>query len=269
VRDILREILAHKATEVAQLDATALRRAAAAAPPPRDFVAAVSRGGSGLPVRLIAELKLASPSKGMLVPDMDVMGVAEAYAGNGASAISVLTDKRYFHGNLETLRELRFTHRTPLPLLRKDFIIAESQLYESRASGADAILLIVAALSDDARLASLHSLALELGLTVLVEIHNEQEAERALKLHGNRLIGINNRDLGTFLTSLETTERLRPLIPASVCVVSESGISTAVDVERLAHQNVDAVLVGEALVTAPDIAAKVRELAGVRVKSYD
>ena len=139
----------------------------------------------------------------------------------------------------------------------------------SRANGADAILLIAAALTDDARLAGLHSLALELGLTALVEVHNEQEAARALKLRGVRLIGINNRDLSTFQTSLETTERLRPMIPAGITVVSESGISTADDVERLAAANVDAVLVGEALVTAPDIAAKVEELVSMGVRSHD
>ncbi len=267
--DILGEILAHKETEIAGLDAAALRRAAASAPRPRNFLAAVSRGGSSLPPRLIAELKLASPSKGLLAPQLDVRAVAEAYAANGASAISVLTDHRFFRGQLETLGELRFTHRSPLPLLRKDFIIAESQVYESRANGADAMLLIVAAFHDDALLNGLHSLALDLGLTPLVEIHNEQEAVRSLKLKGLCLIGINNRDLATFRTTLETTERLRPMIPTGIAVVSESGISAADDVARLAAQDVDAVLVGEALVTAPDMAGKVRELAGVTVTAHD
>ena len=264
--DILREIVAHKESEVAQLNAAELRRAASVAPAPRDFLSAVSRQ-PGLAPRLIAELKLASPSKGMLAPGMDTRRVADIYAQNGAAAISVLTDQRYFLGKLETLRDLRITHRSPLPLLRKDFIIAESQIYESRANGADAILLIVAALNYDARLAGLHSLALGLGLTALVEVHNEREAERALGLRDIRLMGINNRDLTTFRTSLETTERLLPLIPESVHVISESGIASAADVERLADRNVDAILVGEALVTASDIAAKVRELASVSVKS--
>lgn len=266
--DILREILANKETEVSRLNAAALRRLALAAPIPRDFRAAVARGRSSSSPRLIAELKLASPSKGMLAPHMDVLQVADVYAENGAAAISVLTDQRYFRGQLQTLRELRFAHRSPLPLLRKDFVIAESQVYESRASGADALLLIVAALNDD-RLADLHALALELGLAALVEIHNEHEAERALKLQGIRLVGINNRDLATFETSLATTERLRPLIPAGILVVSESGISKSSDVKRMAECGVDAVLVGEALVTADDIAAKVRELAGRRVKNHD
>jgi indole-3-glycerol phosphate synthase len=267
--NILHEIIAHKETEVAQLETTALRRAALSAPLPRDFLAGVARGQAGLPPRLIAELKPASPSKGLIAPELDIQRVSKIYAENGASAISVLTDSKFFHGKLESLHDLRFTYRSPLPLLRKDFIIAEAQLYESRSCGADAVLLIVAAFSDEARLAGLHSLAVDLGLTVLVEVHNEREAKRALKVRGIRMIGINNRDLATFQTSLEITERIRPMIPTGIPVVSESGISSASDVERLAAANVDAILVGEALVTAPDIAAKVRELAGVGVKSYD
>ncbi len=148
-------------------------------------------------------------------------------------------------------------------MLRKDFIIDEVQLYESRANGADAILLIAAALTDDTHFADLHALALELGLTPLVEVHDEAETERALKLKDVRLIGINNRNLATFEVSLETTERIRPMIPADIAVVAESGIFTASDVERLAKANVDAILVGEALVTSEDIPAKVRELSGM------
>ncbi len=162
---------------------------------------------------LIAELKRASPSKGILAPHLDLFQVAEIYAQNGASAISVLTDEKFFLGKLETLRELRFTRKSELPLLRKDFIIDEVQLYESRANGADAILLIAAALTDDRHFADLHALALELGLTPLVEVHDEAETERALKLKDVRLIGINNRNLATFEVSLETTERIRPMIP--------------------------------------------------------
>jgi indole-3-glycerol phosphate synthase len=175
-------------------------------------------------------------------------------------------DEKFFLGKLETLRELRFIRHSSLPLLRKDFVIDESQLYESRANGADAILLIAAALTDDAHFAALHVCALSLGLTPLVEVHNEAETERALRLNGIRLIGINNRNLATFEVSLATTERLRPLIPTEIAVVAESGIFTAADVSRLAKANVDAILVGEALVTAPDIAAKVRELSGRRLK---
>jgi len=161
---------------------------------------------------------------------------------------------------LETLRELRFTRKCELPLLRKDFTIDESQIYEARANGADAILLIAAALSDDKLFADLHAVALELGLTPLVEVHDEAETERALKLKDIRLIGINNRNLATFEVSLETTEQIRPLISGDIAVVAESGIFHASDVDRLANANVDAILVGEALVTADDIGTKVREL---------
>jgi indole-3-glycerol phosphate synthase len=217
--------------------------------------------------RLIAELKRASPSKGILAPHLDLMQVADIYTQNGASAISVLTDEKFFMGKLETLRELRFTRNTELPLLRKDFIIGEAQLYETRANGADGILLIAAALMDDALFADLHALALQLGLTPLVEVHNEAETKRTMKLKDIKLIGINNRDLATFDVTLETTEHLRPLIPDEIAVVSESGIFTASDVERLANANVDAILVGEALVTSHDIGAKVRELSRAEVPS--
>ena len=266
---ILAEIIAHKRTEIAALDARSLRRAAESSPAPRDFLVAISprpegegRPEGGVRVRLIAELKRASPSKGILAPHLDLFQVADIYAQNGASAISVLTEEKFFLGKLETLHELRFARKSGLPLLRKDFLIDEIQLYESRANGADAVLLITAALTDDQLFADLHALALELGLAPLVEVHSEAEAERALKLKDIRLIGINNRDLATFHVSLETTERIRLMIPAHVTVVTESGIFTAGDVERLARANVDAILVGEALVTANDIASKVRELSG-------
>jgi indole-3-glycerol phosphate synthase len=270
---ILAEILAHKSREIAALDARSLRRAAETTPAPRDFLASISslRMGEGSGVRagvsLIAELKRASPSKGILAPHLDLFQVADIYAQNGASAISVLTDEKFFLGKLETLRELRFERKSELPLLRKDFIVDEVQLYESRANGADAVLLIAAALTDDQHFADLHTLALDLGLTALVEIHDEAETERALKLSDVRLIGINNRNLATFEVSLETTERIRPMIPENTIVVAESGIFTASDVERLARANVDAILVGEALVTSKDIEAKVRELAGINVPS--
>ena len=268
---ILAEILTHKKAEVASLDAQALRRAAEASARPRDFLSALVEGkGEGNErsgVRLIGELKRASPSKGILAPHLDLFQVADIYAENGASAISVLTDEKFFLGKLDTLRELRLERKSKLPLLRKDFIVDEVQLYESRASGADAILLIAAALTDDRHFADLHALALELGLTPLVEVHEEAETERALNLNDVRLIGINNRNLSTFDVSLDTTERIRPMIPEEIAVVAESGIFTARDVERLAQANVDAILVGEALVTSDDIAAKVRELSGRTVPS--
>jgi indole-3-glycerol phosphate synthase len=270
---ILAEILVHKRMEIAALDAPSLRRAAETSLGPRDFLSAISPlpAGEGPGVRgspsLIGELKRASPSKGILAPHLDLFQVADIYAQNGASAISVLTDEKFFLGKLETLRELRFTRRSELPLLRKDFIIDEVQLYESRVNGADAILLIAAALTDDKHFADLHALALELGLTALVEVHDEAETDRALKLKDIHLIGINNRNLATFEVSLETTERICPMIPDDIIVVAESGISTASDVKRLAKANVDAILVGEALVTSEDIGAKVRELSGARVPS--
>ncbi|PWH15259.1 MAG: indole-3-glycerol phosphate synthase TrpC [Anaerolineae bacterium] len=274
----------------------ALRCAAETFPAPRDFLAALThRCRTNLPVvaeigknasthtyqktwqpteqlpsesaviALIAELKRASPSKGLLAAHLDLIQVAEIYAQNGAAAVSVLTDEKFFQGNLNTLRQLRHAGY-PLPLLRKDFIIHEAQIYETRAAGADAILLIVAALPDDALFADLHACALDLGLTPLVEVHDEIETERALRLNGIRLIGINNRDLTTFQVSLETTERLRQHIPPEVVVVAESGIFTAADVTRLQRAGIQAILVGEALVTAPDIPAKVRELAGISTR---
>src|SRR6266508_1387963 len=263
---ILEKIIEHKKMEIAALDAQALRRAAESSPAPRDFLAAIKRRVSRSP-SLIAELKRASPSKGILVPYLDLFQVADIYTQNGSSAISVLTDEKFFMGKLETLRELRFTHKSELPLLRKDFIIDEVQLYEARANGAEAILLIAAALTDDELFADLHTIALEFGLTSLVEVHDEAETERALKLKGVKLIGINNRNLATFEVSLETTERLRPMIPSDIAVVAESGIFTSSDVERLSKANVDAILVGEALVTSKDIGEKVRELSGMSVKS--
>ena len=273
---ILAKIIDQKKVEIAALDVQALRRAAESSPAPRDFLAAVSplREGEEAGVRsrrrdsrspsLIAELKRASPSKGILAPHLDLFQVADIYAQNGASAISVLTDEKFFMGSLETLRQLRVTNYQ-LPLLRKDFIIDEAQIYEARANGADAVLLIAAALTEEGLFADLHACALSLGLTALVEVHDEAETARALKIDDIKLIGINNRNLATFDVSLETTEKLRPMIPPEIAVVSESGIFTCNDVERLAKANVDAILVGEALVTSDDIAAKVRELSGLQV----
>jgi indole-3-glycerol phosphate synthase len=263
---ILARILEQKKIEIAALDGRTLRRAAEASPEPRDFLSAVRREGSG--VKLIAELKRASPSKGLLAPHLDLFQVADIYTQNGASAISVLTDEKFFLGTLETLRQLRFEKHAELPLLRKDFIIHPSQVYQSRANGADAILLIAAALTDDSLFADLHALALELGLAPLVEVHDEVETERALKIPGIRLVGINNRNLSTFEVTLETTERLRPVIPENIAVVAESGIFHAGDVQRLAKANVNAILVGEALVTSADIAAKVRELSATDVQTF-
>ena len=260
---ILASILDQKRIEVADLDLIELRQAAELSPRPRDFISALKPDGAGSSVRLIAELKRASPSKGILAAHLDLFQVAEIYAWNGAAAISVLTDEKFFLGKLETLRDLRFQHNSPLPLLRKDFIIDQRQLFEARANGADAVLLIAAALTDNELFSDLHACALELGLAPLVEVHDEAETERALALDQIKMIGINNRNLATFDVSLVTTEKIRPMIPNGILVVAESGIFNSEDVARLSAARVDAVLVGEALITAPDIPAKVRELASV------
>jgi indole-3-glycerol phosphate synthase len=210
-------------------------------------------------VALIAEVKKASPSRGTLAPDRpwDPIGLARTYAGNGAAAISVLTDEKYFQGRLELLGEIR--EAVPVPLLRKDFTIDEWQLWESRAAGADAVLLIVAIL-EPARLRDLLAGAKGLGLGTLVEAHTASEVDAAVTA-GARVIGINNRDLRTFETRLETTIALVPSIPPGTTIVSESGFATGADVRRVVEAGAHAVLVGEGLVRAPDVAAKVRELA--------
>jgi indole-3-glycerol phosphate synthase len=182
--------------------------------------------------------------------------LARTYQANGAAAISVLTDGPFFQGDLEHLRMVRDS--VELPVLRKDFVLDPYQVYEARAAGADALLLIVAALSD-AMLESLYRLGGELGMDALIEVHDAAEMERALRI-GPRLIGINNRSLATFQVDLETTARLRPLVPGGILVVAESGVRSRADVLRLADMGVDAVLVGEALVTAADVGQKVREL---------
>ena len=206
--------------------------------------------------RLIAEVKRASPSRGVLCPNFDPVELAQKYAHGGAAAISVLTETNYFQGSLDHLAAIR--QEIDLPLLRKDFIFDPYQVYESRAYGADALLLIVAALSQE-QLEELLSLSHSLGLSCLVEVHNEDEVERALGSQA-QIIGINNRDLTTFNIDINTTHRLLPLIPPGKIVVSESGIRNRSDVAKLKGWGVNAVLVGEALVTAGDVVTKVREL---------
>ena len=232
-----------------------------------DFTAALKGDG----VRLIAEVKKASPSRGVICPNFDPIELARTYAHSGASAISVLTEERYFGGSLEHLSaisqemerlraggaEIDRKERI-IPVLRKDFIFDPYQVYESKAYGAAALLLIVAILSDN-QLTELLTLSHELGMKCLVEVHNEAEMERAV-MSGAQIIGINNRDLKTFAIDLETTRRLRPLIPQDRIVVSESGIKDRGDVQKLQQWGVDAMLVGEALVAAGDVAEKVREL---------
>jgi indole-3-glycerol phosphate synthase len=266
---ILDRIVDYKRTEelprrMRELPLETLQARAAAAPAPRDFVAAL-RSAPG--VALIGEVKRASPSKGLLRPDFDPVQLAATYAANGAAAISVLTDEPFFQGNLAYLAQIRQRlalrlevgeQPRPVPLLRKDFIVHPYQVYEARAAGADALLLIAAILSE-ADLAALLSLTQSLGMTGLVEVTSEEELGRVLPL-APRLVGVNNRDLRDFSVDLNTCLRLRPLVPPDVCLVAESGIHTRADVARVAAAGVDGVLVGEALVTAPDVGAKVREL---------
>jgi len=218
-----------------------------------DFAAALKGEG----VQLIAEVKRSSPSRGVLRPDLDHVELARTYAANGAAAVSVLTEEQYFGGSPEQLAEVKEAI-VSVPVLMKDFIFEPYQIYEARACGADALLLIAAMLSS-LQLEELLSLSRALGMRCLVEVHDEEELERAL-VCGAMILGINNRDLRTFKIDLETTGRLRPLIPPDRIVVSESGIRDRGDMERLRSWRVNAVLVGETLVTAPDVAAKMKEL---------
>jgi indole-3-glycerol phosphate synthase len=219
--------------------------------PALDFAAALRRET----VALIAEVKKASPSKGVLIEDFDPVRIARAYEENGAAAISVLTDERFFQGSLAYLRQIRAA--VNVPLLRKEFIIDPYQIYEARAAGADAVLLIVAALSRS-QLEELQAEILGLGMTALVEVHNELELTQALEVRAT-VIGINNRDLKTFSVDLDTTRRLAKLLPDETIVIAESGIRNADDVHRMGELGADAVLVGESLVKSDHIAQTVRD----------
>jgi len=239
---------------------TVLREQALARPTPVAFAAALR----GERVRVIAEVKRASPSRGVFAAGVDAVTVAEDYLAGGAAALSVLTDGPFFHGSLEDLERVAMrahAGQPPVPVLRKDFIVDPYQALEARAAGADALLLIVAAL-DRLQLAELLAATWELGMEALVEVHDEAELETALET-GARVVGINNRDLRTFTVDLSVSERLAPRVPGDRIVVAESGIHRASDVERLAAAGVDALLVGEALMTAPNRQAAVAELAGV------
>lgn len=262
---ILDTIVAEKKREVAALPARAvtvrhLRAALARRGLPRDFSQALRHPPKG-PVALIAEVKKASPSAGVICPDFDPVRIARAYEAAGAACLSVLTDAPFFQGSLAYLRQIRAA--VGLPLLRKDFILDARQILEAIEWGADAILLIVAILPE-ARLRRLHTLAAQAGLAVLVEVHDEAELERALAA-GAQLIGVNNRNLKTFQVDLATTERLAarlrqaPAGPARL-LVAESGIRSRADVTRLRHAGAQAILVGESLVNQGDIGAKVADL---------
>jgi indole-3-glycerol phosphate synthase len=257
---ILDRIVADKRVELAVAKARVrlaeMRKRAEKAPKPRGFAAALA----GPRIALIAEVKKASPSRGVLRADFDPVWIAGRYAEGGAAAISVLTDEKHFQGRLEHLTAIREKLPDGPPLLRKDVLFDEYQLYEARAAGADAVLLIVAVLEQPA-LEDLLDLATDLGMDALVEVHDEAEMERALGAEAD-VIGVNNRNLHTFDLDLATTERLRRLAPPAATIVSESGIFTREDMLRLERANVSAVLIGESVVTAPDPADKVRELLG-------
>lgn len=260
---ILDTIVAHKQQEIAALPPAPVSaeelRGRLARRGRRDFLGALQRPRRGGPVALIAEVKKASPSAGVIRADFDPVAIARAYEAAGADCLSVLTDERFFQGRLEYLRQIRAA--VSLPLLRKDFILDERQIAEAVEWGADAILLI-AAILDDTRLRRLHALALEAGLAALVEVHDETEMNRALELRAP-LIGVNNRDLATFTVDLAATERLAAKLGNHACLlVAESGIHTRADVERLARCGARAILVGESLMRASSLSAKVAELLG-------
>ncbi len=219
-------------------------------------------GPKGAILRLIAEVKKASPSKGVLCEDFDPLAIARTYHEHGATALSVLTDREFFQGSLDHLRTIR--EKVPLPALNKEFMVDELQFYEARANLADAVLLIVAVL-DRVQIVDFYHLARqEFGLDVLLEVHSERELDLVLeRLPEARLIGINNRDLTTFVTTLDVTVRLAKRIPGDRLIVSESGIYTRADVKRAAEAGVRAILVGESLMTAKDVGAKIRELIGL------
>jgi indole-3-glycerol phosphate synthase len=279
---ILDDILAYKrgvvaaaeaATPLAQLEAQARRQ-----PPARGFARALRAPKDAAAPRLIAEIKKVSPAKGSLNPEMDVVAMARSYEAAGASAISVLTDERYFKGHLDDMRMVR--ESVLLPVLRKDFVLSAYQLIEARAAGADAALLIVAGLASPLsdpdlslgaeagepdlhvaykRLRELLQVARDIGLDCLVEVHDEAELDVAIEAEAG-LIGINNRNLATFETTIAVTERLGSHVPERITLVSESGISEREDVQRVRRAGAHAILVGSSIVSAPDPAAKIREL---------
>ena len=258
---ILDEIVAAKRTEVAraqaQQPAAELRAALDKAPRVRDFFAALNAPG---PLKLIAEIKKSSPSAGIIRSDFDPVAIARTYQAHGATCLSVLTDTPYFQGSLEHLQHTRSA--VALPVLRKDFILDEYQILQARAAGSDAVLLIAECL-DDCQLRSLLGCTIDLEMTPLVEIYEPENLPRVLDA-GATLIGINNRDLRTFQTDLDHTLRLRDQVPDDCLLVSESGIRTRNDVERLESAGVNAILVGESLMASPDIGSAVEELLGQR-----
>jgi indole-3-glycerol phosphate synthase len=257
VPTILDQIVATKRAEIQRAKLTMplseVRARLADAPCVRDFFAPLAAGD---PIKLIAEIKKASPSKGVIRADFDPVEIARIYEAHGASGLSVLTDEQYFQGSLEILRQVR--EAVEIPILRKDFILDSYQLVEARAAGADAVLLIAECL-DDCNLRKLHNEAIELGLTPLIEFYEPENLERVLAA-GAQLIGVNNRDLRTFKVDLEHTICLRQKVPLDCVLVGESGIESRSDVLRLEAAGIDAMLVGESLMREADIGAAVDRL---------
>lgn len=256
---VLDKIVAAKWREIeaakAAVPEAELRRQAAAAPPVRNFFAPLAAPG---PIKLIAEVKQASPSRGLIRADFQPVEIARAYEASGATCVSVLTDREFFRGSLDYLQAVRAA--IGLPVLRKDFILDVYQVIEARAAGADAVLLIAECL-DDCNLRKLHNAIVELGMSPLVELYDPENLPRVFDC-GATLIGINNRDLRSFQTDLEHTIRLRQRVPDECVLVSESGIGSRADVVRLEAAGVDAMLVGEWLMASPDIAQATRQLLG-------
>jgi indole-3-glycerol phosphate synthase len=258
--DILAQIVATKHQEIAaaqkRVPLTAMRADAESRLLTRDFVGAMrAKVAAGLPA-IIAEIKKASPSKGVIREDFIPADIAQSYAEHGAACLSVLTDRQYFQGSPDFLKQARAS--CGLPVLRKDFMVDAYQVYEARAMGADCILLIAACLNDD-QMRDLEALAFSLDMAVLVEVHDRDELQRALKLR-TPLVGINNRNLRTFEVSLQTTLDMLPDVPADRLLVTESGILSAADVQRMRSANVHAFLVGEAFMRAPDPGVALAEL---------